>query len=594
MTDVPAVTTEQIEAQVGARSFALGEDYARRGAIFSARRQGLTLKGQCEGTSGGPYRVQATLGGDGIAAASCSCPVGDGGHCKHVAALLLTWLSDPEQFVATEDTETTLERRSKAELIALIKQMLRQQPSLELLLETPLPVAGERARRADPEAYRRQVAAIFRGVAYEWGEEAGIAQDLGAIAAIGDGFLEQGRYANALAVYEAILAEVLPQFEQFSDEGGELASVVTDCVEALGRCLEGESAPAAREAILRALVDVFKADVGFGGFSLSEAVPDLIVQHASPEEHDMVAGWLEQALPAGGGWSGDYARQSYGAFLLQLQADALDDETYLRISRATGRTQDAVTRLLELGRVDEAIAETARASDYTLLALADLLVAHGHAQAAERLVRERAATSQDRRLPEWLKNLYRAQGRQADAFDAALTLFRPMPHLEGYRELRELAGQLGRWEEVRPQLAKIITDAHHTNLLIEVYLDEGEIDRALEALRAARAGAPAPGYGAYYGYVAPYAVGYIGLKVAEAAETDRPRDAREIYREYAEGLIAARGRGNYQQAVGLLSKVRALSATLGEEDWWTRYIADLRDRNRALRALKEELANAGL
>jgi hypothetical protein len=33
---------------------------------------------------------------------------------------------------------------------------------------------------------------------------------------------------------------------------------------------------------------------------------------------------------------------------------------------------------------------------------------------------------------------------------------------------------------------------------------------------------------------------------------------------------------------------------LGEGEAWTSYIAALRERNRNLRALKEELANAGL
>ncbi|HWE62477.1 MAG TPA: SWIM zinc finger family protein [Chloroflexota bacterium] len=588
MTTIPSIGEHAILEQVGERSFALGQQYVESDAIFEARQQGMSLKARCEGTSGGPYRVQVNFDGDRIKDASCSCPVGEGGHCKHVAALLLTWLRDPAQFMEIEETETALERRSKAELIALIKQMLRQQPTLELLLETPLPVAGARPQRVDGETYRRQVAAVFRGVEYEWGEEIGIASELDAIKAIGDGFLEQGQYANALAVYEAILTRVLDQFESFSDEGGELGGVVTDCVDGLGACLAAETDTVTREAILRQLFAVFQADTGFGGFGLSDAVPELLMSHASADERQLVADWVWKALPTGGNWSGDFARQTYGAFLLQLRADTLQDEEYLRISRETGRLHDLVARLLALGRVDEAIAEAARADDHPLLGLADLLAQHEQGEAAERLVRERSATSQDRRLQVWLKDRYRARNDLAAALDIALPLFRAMPDLGQYRELRTLAQQLDRWEALRPELLTALRDSRHTNLLIEVYLDDGDIDRALETLNAAQAPGARVGYGFHH------FPGAIELKVAEAAEASRPQAAREIYQRYAERLIEARGRENYQVASTLLAKVRDLYARLGDQEEWTHAIAALREKNRALRALKDELARAGL
>jgi len=40
--------------------------------------------------------------------------------------------------------------------------------------------------------------------------------------------------------------------------------------------------------------------------------------------------------------------------------------------------------------------------------------------------------------------------------------------------------------------------------------------------------------------------------------------------------------------------MRDLYENLGEQETWTKYITELRDKNRTLRALKEELANAGL
>lgn len=46
------------------------------------------------------------------------------------------------------------------------------------------------------------------------------------------------------------------------------------------------------------------------------------------------------------------------------------------------------------------------------------------------------------------------------------------------------------------------------------------------------------------------------LRVAQAAETDYPKAALDIYRRRAERLINARGRGNYRTAAALLVRIR--------------------------------------
>lgn len=77
-------------------------------------------------------------------------------------------------------------------------------------------------------------------------------------------------------------------------------------------------------------------------------------------------------------------------------------------------------------------------------------------------------------------------------------------------------------------------------------------------------------------------------------EETRPRAAIELYRQYAERLIALRERKNYQEACEYLARMRVLYEKLDEMDGWTRYITALREQNRALSALKDELERAGL
>ncbi len=54
-------------------------------------------------------------------------------------------------------------------------------------------------------------------------------------------------------------------------------------------------------------------------------------------------------------------------------------------------------------------------------------------------------------------------------------------------------------------------------------------------------------------------------------------------------LIDGRGRENYQQAAGYLARVRGVYQKQEREPEWQAYITNLRNSNKSLRALKEEL-----
>jgi uncharacterized Zn finger protein len=584
MSGIPEITEQDIREIVDGGSFQRGQSYFRGGNIIEMRRQGMTLKARCQGSRPQAYRVQVTFDDQGIDDTSCSCPLG--GYCKHVVALLLTWAHSPEEFSEQQEVEPLLEQYSKAELITLIKRMLQRQPELEILLQT----VGTQHTPANPEVYRRQVAAAFRNSGYEWGAEFEVSDELSSIKDIGDDFVQQKDYANAVAAYEAIVAGVIENYQSYDDEGGELGNVLNECVDELKECLVSvQDDRELREKIMQVLFDIYEFDIESGGIGIGEDVPDILVEHTTAEERRTIVGWVRDKLSKTNdrGWSSGV----YGGFLLDLEADTLDDETFLRICRETGRTGDAVDRLLTLRRVEEAISEAVQASDYYLMSLADIFVQYEYGDIAERMVQERSKTSQDTRLLEWLKNRYLARNDTAAALGLAGELFyKEFTSLTRYQEIRKLARQVGRWETMRPALLDYLGMKQNYQLLIQVALDEGEIDKALELVNTERRGETGYAYGYSYGY----GYGTIAIEVARAAEETRPREAIEIYRRFVERLIGQRGRGSYQTACQYLLRMRDLYEKLGEHETWAAYIAELRDKNRNLRALKEELANAGL
>jgi uncharacterized Zn finger protein len=581
MNDLPRLTKSKIQQWIGDASFHRGERYYRQGRIFNPRRQAETLKSLCTGSQPEPYRVEIRLGLKGIIAGTCSCPVGRGGRCKHAAALLLTWLHEPETFQKIEDLETSLSRRGKGELVALIFKMIERYPDLEMLLELPPPGEPETSRSLEPDLIHRQVNVAFSRAGDDWRSGARASADLLDVVGLGDEYAEHGNWRNAATVYETVASDVLENHGIVYDDEGDLNYVVYQCTKGLARCLEASDDPVHREGLLQALFHVYRWDVDSGGYGIGDDVPDRILELANIKERRKVAEWVQSALPEGNSWSDNYHRQAYGAFLLALLETELDDEAFLQISRETGRLHDLVDRLLTLKRTDEAENAARGAGDYELIHLADLFVSHGQVGLGEQLVRERTESSNDSRLTAWLKERAEERGDPVAALAFAETFFWQRPSTSAYADMKRLAEPLEQWAAMRARCLGRLKQEGNLALVTEIYVLEEEIDRALETL-------------ALYNRQHRWGRNTLALMVAQAAEESRPRDAVRFYLEEVERLIAGRGRGNYAEAANYLLRVRAVYEQMGEEKGWQTLIASLREKNRRLPAMQDEFNQAGL
>lgn len=585
MSTLPELTESDVRAWCGESYFGRALGYYRNGNTIHPRRQDDTLKAQSLGSRPQPYDVQVTLGPAGIVSGHCSCPVGGGGHCKHAGALLLTWVHDPDEFLVQEDLDAALDRRSKAELIALIRKMIDRYPDLETLLELATLGDPDAEKPLDSETIRRHVSRAFQGAGYDdWGYGGAyyVSSDLEEVLDLADDYTERGDWQNAATIYRVVADEILSNYEMVYDEEGELGNVVNQCVEGLGHCLENLREPITREVTLRALFDIYSWDVGYGGIDVGYAAPDIILQEATPEERQQVIKWINANMPAG---TDSWKRRAYGGFLLSLQEEDLDDEAFLQICRDTGRRHDLVDKLLELDRIEEAVEETREVSSHELVSLANLFLAHGHPAVAEDSVREQLQSSQDTRLTTWLIQRARDRNDFEEALDLTRDLFKQHPALRRYQEIRELAQQLDRWDDVRLSLLHRLDQQGQHTLLVEIHLDEGEVGQAIETLEQAKQSSNRT-----WAWSWPN----LEIRVAAAAEQSHPEDAWRIYMARVEQLINARGRDNYAAAAGYLQRVRDIYHRLGDEEVWQDLISELRQQHSNLPALKDELNKAGL
>jgi len=257
---MPALTEDKIQALASSQSFERGADYYRGGAVFDTRRVGDELRGQCRGSSYTPYRVSAQLSPGGVVATYCTCPYDWGGICKHIVALLLTWVHDPDAFQPVAPVEERLASKSKEELMVLIQEMLKREPDLERLLD--LPLHPDLTSPIDQNAFRRQIEFIFQN---EFPDPQGVAIELAAIVETADRFTAVENWSAAGSIYHLIIDETIPFYDELYDEEGDVSSVLGQCVMSLDRCLTEETLDGAtRQSWLETLLDAEFKDIEMG------------------------------------------------------------------------------------------------------------------------------------------------------------------------------------------------------------------------------------------------------------------------------------------------------------------------------------------
>jgi len=575
MTSIPPLTKSDILRWTSDVYFQRGQKYFDKGAIYDQRRQGMTLRSKCSGSQAPFYRQEVEFDSKGIKAADCSCPVGGGGYCKHAVALLLTWVNDSDSFQEVESFDAALEKRSKAELIVLIKQMLEQEPDLESLLD--LHLLAKDTKQLDVKAVRRQAQQAFRGVDhYEWGYTRDIKKALNPLINLASNYLAHNNPSNASKIYEAVIETILDEEHiTLDDEEGVLLRVMYDCCEALGTCLESIIDSKERRGILQVLFSAYCWDVStVGGVGTADCVPEIFVSKTSADERAEIAGWTREILPQGSSWSNGYHREALGGLILDLEADILDDEAYLKICRETGQLNNLFERLLQLKRVDEAKDAVRDAKDFDILIALNIFENQGLTDIAVKLVEERLIKIEDGRLLEWLSERYQEKGNFAGALALEEKLFRERPSLEKHEQLFTLAEQIDRGDAVRKKMITWLENEGNFYLLVEIYLFEKDVKNALLALERVRA---------------HWGIEDLRFTVARAAKEIYPQEAIRILTEDAENFIGRRGRDNYAQAAWRLHEVRDIYRQSKDTQTWDKFIADIRKRHKRLPALQDEL-----
>lgn len=544
----------------GPRSFERGRGYVA--AVTAVEVGDGWITATVHGTDA--YQVELNLEGPDGLAGECGCPHGvEGNFCKHLVALGLTVLAEPEAVprqrgrarTRTQELDAWLAALSGDELLALVREQVAEDRQLARRLE--LRAASARGDLAEVRTRVRELldTAPFARYGYveyadahAYGEQASHA--VSAIAAL----TAAGRPADAVSLCREAMRMLSEAQDVIDDSDGHLGRIGAALAEVhLDACRAARPDP---DGTARWLVGHLLSDLDdLTGIDPLDYEDVLGTQGMLRVRESATAAWRRNRT----GWAEKYLMER----LARAEGDV---DGWVAVHAADlapdGSTHLTVARELDTaGRPDEALRWAERGIEE-----ADDGVAPDHA------------------LIDYLCDRYLHADRLLDAVALRRTQFAARRSLAAYQQLRAVASAAGCWRAEREQaLALLRADAGQRQqswyggpVLVDALLDDGDVDAAWRAANTTRAH------------------DRQWLALADQARAVRPADALGVYLRLAEPLMTQTGNAVYEQLTGLLLSMRDCHHRLGTEDEFTAYLAALRAGQKRKRNLMRLLDQRGL
>lgn len=556
-------------------SFSRGDELYQDGAIFDTSRQSNVLRGKCRGSSAPYYEIVVRLDEGGIQEAYCSCPYSFGGLCKHIIALMLTFIHSPDEFAEQKSIKELLEPLEKDEIISVISKLVNCYPELYAWLqnetlvvsETSQPVQLPGKSRVSQAVYQNQIRRILRSLdGYRMSEAYWMMRDMVAqLSQIGDTafeFLQAGDAQGALIIFSTLFIETGKGFSGFDDSDGYLSGFIEDLALPLCDAILSASLSNAERIKLYKKLEPIIRDLHSYGFDDLDVILIAINR-----------GWSDEPLIEAEDYNPRYANN-----LNEVKLNILERknhiEEYLKICLKSGAIVRYVLKQIEIGEIDRALEvafKNIASSDEALAVAIALREANRLTDALSLAEKGLEMEGRKNELGLWLGPIEETQGRTEQAIQAYLAAYYEAPTIELYNALKRLTVE--NWLHLRPILMlKLQENPSHVRVLADVYLAEQEWDQAIAiACKVSQCD-----------YV-------LVEKVVDAVLPHRPDWVIQACEAQADGLIARTQSKYYSIAVNWLGKMKKAYISTGRKAEWLEYLENLKAKYYRRPALQAEL-----
>lgn len=553
----------------GERAFARGEGYFSAGVVVGVKREKETLTARVRGTH--YYRVRLWVEADELAF-DCDCPVGrDDIFCKHCVAVGLAWLdqqrpedSGPRSLsryeTSLKDIQTFLLASAKTELVEMLMDRVQEDEGLERRLAMKAAHAGNRP--PDVRGMRALLNKAIRKRGFvDYAEMAEYTRGIeGAVDALLD-LLKHGYASEVRELTECALEAMESAMSEVDDSDGYMRGILDRLEEVHHAACKG-SKPDSKE------LAKFLFDWEINGeweifFGAAGTYADILGENGLAEYEKLAEARWRKVPP--------------------LAPGERDPESFGGRFRIT-HIMEAIAK--ERGDVEALVAVKSRdlSSAFHFLGIAEIYREAGKLDEALEWAERgwRAFPNRtDVRLREFLAEEYHRRERHEEALAVVWSEYTEAPDLGAFQRLKNSADRIKKWDAWRSKALAVLRDslslrakgkrphdwtpdADHSSL-VEIFLWEKDIEAAWKEASAG---------GCHGG---------LWLRLAENRGKEYPKDAISVYRRQLETTLRFADRRSYEEAVGLLRKIRELMRRTGEDADFTDLVSSLRTRHKPRR-----------
>ena len=347
----PDITEDQIKDRCTKQVFSRGEDYFYNEAIENPIFHDGTLSANCHGSEFTPYSVSVALTPTGIADAECSCPYDWGGDCKHIVALLLTYVHEREAIRSIEPTLTAIAEKPRATLLSIISELLKREPALVSIAESyadnveesefgDTPTASTIVTSATSTAYREQIDRLFGDGFLEQHQLHEVIAQLTELLKHAESLAQAGATEFAISILYALIHQSIVRYED-TLQSAELPRFVAKCAAQFVQIADALQEPTALREYHSPLLELsFKAEAAF-----TPHLIHLLKKLCATQDTADLQTTVEQRLDE----SPD--RKTHVQFLLYLSLNSDQIAATFRLARREEAAADFINLLFE--RQDE-------------------------------------------------------------------------------------------------------------------------------------------------------------------------------------------------------------------------------------------------
>jgi uncharacterized Zn finger protein len=422
--------------------FERGLGYFRQGRVSSAQVHGLTLRGEVEGSETRNYKVKIESQKECGLIPKCTCPFDMEQFCKHSIALLLHWIHKREEFLDVDLVLKDLKSKSKEELLRLIEEGIRLNPSSIIYLSDP-----------GIKRFKKQLEALFSNYAgyYDVHE---LIEKLEEIRDDTERLFDKKNGQESFSRLKQIIDLCVRNYGNVDDSDGILAKFIEESLKLYTRIIQALNVESSvKQKIHEDNWNMFVTDE----YGLSDYFPSMILDSCTTEnDFILIEKLASEELQKRKGKADGYGVSEIVDILLDLYEKMKDREKF----------KDLCEKEFE----------------HIYLRYIKNLEAEGKIHdAAECCTRAQFARGfMKTELVEKLGDLKHAQKSDDESLSLYINAFKDRSELELLGKIKHLSEELSSWKDVKDELTSFLEQKEDSHNLIEIYLKEGDLVSAFK------------------------------------------------------------------------------------------------------------------